>query len=59
MAMVAYLLLALYFVLFEVVSVPLADSTARLMKRRHADKWLKLMTLPVLTLGFFLDLLGS
>ena len=59
MASGAYLLLALYFVLFELVSAPLADSTARLMKRQHADKWLKLVTLPVLTMGFFLDLLGS
>ena len=59
MAIVAYLVLGLYFVLFELVSVPLADSMARLMKRQHADKWLKLVTLPVLTMGFFLDLLGS
>jgi len=54
-----YLMLALYFVLFELVSTPLTDATARFMKRQHADKWLKLVTLPVLTLGFFLDLLGS
>jgi hypothetical protein len=51
--------LALYFVLFELVSTPFTDATARFMKRQHADKWLKLVTLPVLTLGFFLDLLGS
>jgi hypothetical protein len=59
MAAAAYFLLALYFVLFELVSTPLADYMARLLKKRHADKWLKLMTLPVLTLGFLLDLLGS
>ena len=55
----AYLMLALYFVLFELVSAPLTEATARFMQRQHADTWLKLVTLPVLTLGFFLDLLGS
>ena len=57
LAIPAYLLLALYFVLFCVMAPPLADYTARLLQREHADKWLKLIALPLLTLGFFLDLL--
>jgi hypothetical protein len=52
-----YLLLALYFVLFGIVVPPIADCTARILQREHADKWLKLISLPLLTLGFFLDLL--
>jgi hypothetical protein len=57
LALPAYLLLVLYFVLFCVVTPPLADFTARVLQREHADKWLKLIALPLLTLGFFLDLL--
>ena len=57
LALSAYLLLALYFVLFCAVAPPIADYTARILQREHADKWLKLIALPLLTLGFFLDLL--
>jgi hypothetical protein len=57
LAIPAYLLLALYFVLFCAATPPIADYTARLLQREHADKWLKLIALPLLTLGFFLDLL--
>ena len=53
----AYLLLALYFMAFGIVIPPIADFTARLLRREHADKWLKLVSLPLLTLGFLLDLL--
>jgi hypothetical protein len=57
LALSAYLLLALYFALFCVVAPSIADYTARTLQREHADKWLKLISLPLLTLGFFLDLL--
>jgi hypothetical protein len=57
LALSAYLLLALYFVLFCAVAPPVADYTARVLQREHADKWLKLIALPLLVLGFFLDLL--
>jgi len=57
LAIPAYLLLALYFVLFCVVIPPIADYTARILQREHADKWLKVIALPLLTLGFLLDLL--
>jgi hypothetical protein len=57
LAIPTYLLLALYFVLFCAVAPPIADYTARVLQREHADKWLKLIALPLLTLGFFLDLL--
>jgi hypothetical protein len=57
LALVAYVLLALYFVLFEAVTPPIADWTARFLQREHADKWLKLLSLPLLSLGFLLDLL--
>jgi hypothetical protein len=55
----AYVLLAVYFVVFEIMTPPIADYTARLLQRQHADKWLKLASLPMLSLGFFLDLLAS
>jgi hypothetical protein len=55
----AYVLLALYFVLFSRLTAPIASYVAGLLQRRHADKWLKIISLPLLTLGFFLDLLGS
>jgi hypothetical protein len=53
----AYLMLALYFVLFGIVIPPIGDFMARLLQRERADKWLKLISLPLLTLGFLLDLL--
>ncbi len=56
-AISAYLLLVLYFVLFCVVTPPIADYTARILEREHADKWLKVIALPLLTLGFFLDMM--
>jgi hypothetical protein len=59
LALAAYVFLALYFVLFEAVTPPIADYTARLLQREHADKWLKLISLPLLSLGFFLDLLAA
>jgi hypothetical protein len=43
----------------ESVTPPIADYTARLLQREHADKWLKLISLPLLSLRFFLDLLAS
>ena len=57
LAIPAYLLLVLYFVLFCVVTPPIADYTARILEREHADKWLKVIALPLLTLGFFLDMM--
>jgi hypothetical protein len=57
LALSAYLLLGLYVALFCVAVPPLADHVARILDREHADKWLKLISLPLLTLGFFLDLL--
>jgi hypothetical protein len=57
LALVAYVLLALYFVLFETVIPPIADCIARFLQRKHADKWLRLISLPLLSLGFLLDLL--
>lgn len=57
LALVAYVFLALYFVLFETVIPPIADSIARFLQRKHADKWLRLISLPLLSLGFLLDLL--
>ena len=57
LALVAYVLLALYFVLFETVIPPIADWMARFLQREHADKWLRLISLPLLSLGFLLDLL--
>jgi hypothetical protein len=57
LALSAYLLLALYFALFCVVAPPIADYIARVLQREHADKWLKVIALPLLTLGFLLDLL--
>jgi hypothetical protein len=59
LGLAAYAFLALYFVLFEAVTPPIADYTARLLERGHADKWLKLISLPLLSLGFFLHLLAS
>ena len=59
LALATYLLLALYFAAFGVVIPPLAAFIARLLQREHADKWLKLFSLPLLTLGFLLDLLVS
>jgi hypothetical protein len=58
LALSAYLLLALYFVLFGKVVPPIADYLARVLQNQHADKWLKLVSLPLLTLGFLLDLLS-
>ena len=57
LAVVAYVFLALYFVLFETVIPPIADGIAQFLQRRHADKWLRLISLPLLSLGFLLDLL--
>jgi hypothetical protein len=59
LALATYLVLALYFVLFAMVSAPLAHFVAQFLKRQHADKWLKMVSLPVLTLGFLPDLLAS
>jgi hypothetical protein len=58
LAVAAYIVLALYFVLFGIVVPPIANYLARLLQTQHADKWLKLISLPLLTLGFFLDLLS-
>ncbi len=57
LALATYLVLALYFVLFGIVIPPIAEGLARLLQTQHADKWLKLVSLPLLTLGFLLDLL--
>ncbi len=58
LAFSSYLMLGLYVALFCAAVPPLADWMARIIDREHADKWLKLISLPLLTLGFFLDLLA-
>src|SRR5262249_7954911 len=58
LALAAYLLLALYFVLFGFVIPPVADGLARRLRARHAARWLNLTSLPLLTLGLLLDLLS-
>jgi hypothetical protein len=59
LALATYVFLARYFVLFETVTPPIADYVARLLQREHADKWLRLVSLPLPSLGFFLNLLVS
>jgi hypothetical protein len=58
LAISSYLILGLYVALFCVAIPPVADYMARVLDREHADKWLRLISMPLLTLGFFLDLLA-